>query len=402
MNPKELTPEVNIGTLGHVDHGKTTLVNALTGIWTDRHSEEMKRGITIRLGYADTIFYYCEKEKKYSSTEKCSSCFSDCRPTRAVSFIDAPGHETLMATVLSGTVLMDGALLLIGANEKCPRPQTAEHLKALDIAGIKNIIIVQNKIDLVSEERALESYREIKAFVKGTVAENAPVIPISAAHGVNIDILIEQIEKIMIARPKQKGDPAFYVARSFDVNKPGTPYKQLKGAVLGGSVVSGEFSIGDEITIKPGALLNSTWTPLRAKISGIVKFSHALEKAGPGGLVALETTLDPALSKSDSLSGNIVHPSSNKTAAISEFKFTPHLFDYVIGTEGKEKIDKVKTGDALMITAAISKTVGSILSAAKEVHVKIKIPVLVLKGDRISLSKHISGRWHLIGYGIIS
>src|SRR6185295_13743945 len=103
---EKLLPEVNIGLVGHVDHGKTSLTQALTGKWTDTHSEELKRGITIRLGYADVIFYFCEACKLYSNTSKCKKCFSDAAPKRAVSFIDAPGHETLMATVLSGASLM--------------------------------------------------------------------------------------------------------------------------------------------------------------------------------------------------------------------------------------------------------------------------------------------------------
>lgn len=397
----KLVPEVNIGTLGHVDHGKTTLVNALTGSWTDRHSEERKRGITIRLGYADAIFYYCEKEKRYTTAAKCSSCFGECVPKRAVSFVDAPGHETLMATVLSGTALMDGALLLIAANEKCPKPQTAEHLKALDISGIKNVIVVQNKVDLVSEQRANESYEEIKKFVKGTVAENAPVIPVSAAHGINIDLLIEAIETHIPTPKREKGEPVFYVARSFDANKPGADYKTLRGAVLGGSVVSGSFTVGDEIEIVPGAPLANEWKPLKTKIKGIMKFSEHINKAEPGGLVAMETSLDPALAKSDGLAGNVVSL-SGKFSAVSEIKFVPHLFDHVIGIAGQEKVPPMRTGDTLMITCAISKTVGIVTSAGKDVLVKVKIPVAVRKGDRLSLSKHISGRWHLIGYGIVT
>ena len=120
---KPLVPEVSIGLVGHVDHGKTSLTEALTGKWTDTHSEEIKRGITIRLGYAEATFYRCPKCKgheQYSVTPKCQKCFSDCSPIRTVSFVDAPGHETLMATVLSGAALMDGALLLISAIEQYP------------------------------------------------------------------------------------------------------------------------------------------------------------------------------------------------------------------------------------------------------------------------------------------
>ena len=101
---------------------------------------------------------------------------------RTVSFVDAPGHETLMAVMISGASIMDGALLLIAANEHCPQPQTREHLAALQIAGIENIVIVQNKVDLVTRERAIESHNEISEFIAGTIAENAPIIPVSAHH----------------------------------------------------------------------------------------------------------------------------------------------------------------------------------------------------------------------------
>ena len=162
-SPK-LIPEINIGMVGHVAHGKTSIVEALTGKLTLTHSEELRRGITIRLGYADVTFYKC-KNGHYSATEKCPVCFSDCEILRTVSFIDAPGRETLMATVLTGAALMDGAILVIVANEKCPQPQTREHLAALEVGGIKNALIVQSKIDLVSEEQALKNYQEIKEFV---------------------------------------------------------------------------------------------------------------------------------------------------------------------------------------------------------------------------------------------
>ena len=103
-------PEVNIGLVGHVDHGKTTLVQALSGQWTDQHSEEMKRGISIRLGYADATFRTCpdlEEPDRYTVEEECPGG-SASEPLRTVSFVDAPGHETLMATMLSGASLRDG------------------------------------------------------------------------------------------------------------------------------------------------------------------------------------------------------------------------------------------------------------------------------------------------------
>lgn len=150
-------PEISIGLVGHVDHGKSTLVEKLTGKWTGKHSEEIKRGITIRLGYANARFYLCEKctgTQAYGTSPTCSVCSSATKRLRSVSFVDAPGHETLMATMLSGSAILDAALLIIAADEPCPQPQTKEHLMALGICGIRDIIIVQNKIDLVSEEDA--------------------------------------------------------------------------------------------------------------------------------------------------------------------------------------------------------------------------------------------------------
>ncbi len=393
----EMVPEVNIGMVGHVDHGKTSLTQALTKKWTDTHSEEMKRGITIRLGYADVTFYYCEKCKKYGNNSKCVSCFGDAKPARAVSFVDAPGHETLMATVLSGAALMDGALLLISADEKCPQPQTAEHLKALDIVGIKNIIIVQNKIDLVTEERSLNSYKEIKAFVKGTVAENAPVRPVSAINNVNIDLLIEEIQKSIPTPKRDSSKPAkFFVARSFDVNKPGTPISELKGGVIGGSLVQGEMKVGDEIEVRPGAKSGDKWSPVKTKIHEIFQ-AGMRDKASPGGLVALQTELDPSLTRGDAMTGSIA--GTGLSPNLEEMTMKTHLFTNVIGVEGLKKIDPIRTGDVLMMTVAIAKTVGTVSSAGKNVIVKLKIPVCPDKGDKVAISRQVSGRWHLIGWG---
>lgn len=176
-----------------MDHGKTTIVEAITGRWTDTHSEELKRGISIRLGYADATFYECSKCGSYLTSDKCPKCFKKAKPLRTVSFVDAPGHESLMATVLTGSALMDGALLVIAANEECPLPQTREHLTALEVVGIKKIVVVQNKIDLVSKERAEESLKEIKDFIKGTIAEKAPIIPVSAQQKINIKYILEAI-----------------------------------------------------------------------------------------------------------------------------------------------------------------------------------------------------------------
>ncbi|MBS3056397.1 MAG: translation initiation factor IF-2 subunit gamma [Candidatus Aenigmarchaeota archaeon] len=398
-NENKNLPEINIGLVGHVDHGKTTLTERLTGKWTDTHSEEMKRGITIRLGYADATFYYCKKCKSYSNSKKCPKCFEDGEISRTVSFLDAPGHESLMATVLGATALMDGALLLISVDEKCPQPQTAEHLQALNSAGIEKIIIVQNKIDAVSAEKAEEHYEQIKQFVKGTVAENSPVIPVSAIYGANIDMLIETIENY-IPTPKREiyASDRFYVARSFDVNKPGAKISELKGGVLGGSVVTGTFEKGDEIIISPGLKINEKYEILKTKISNIVQKNQNLNKTHPGGLIAIETSLDPSLSKGDGLAGNIVSHSRSVPEIYGKIKISYELF----GSTSSKKIDSLKTGDALLITSGISRSIGIIKSLKKKIfEAELKIPIAADKGNQVAISKQINGRWHLIGTGRI-
>ena len=245
-------PELNVGLVGHVDSGKTSVLEKLSGKWSDIHSEEIKRGITIKLGYADAAYYYCKKCDLYSRNETCEKCKEKGSLVKRVSFVDAPGHETLMATMLSGAAIMDAALLLVAANEPCPQPQTEEHIMALTLIGIKDIIIIQNKIDLVSKEDAIKNYNEIKKFIKGRIAENSPIIPVSAKYNINIDKIIEEIAKLKTPVRDLEKEPIMYIARSFDVNKPGSDIKNLVGGILGGSIKQGVLKLGEEIEIAPG------------------------------------------------------------------------------------------------------------------------------------------------------
>ena len=122
-------------------------------------------------------------------------CFLHPRLVRHISFVDCPGHDILMATMLNGAAVMDGALLLVAGNETCPQPQTSEHLAAVEIMRLKHIIILQNKIDLVQENAAANQYDAICKFIQGTIADGAPVIPISAQLKYNIDVVCEYICK---------------------------------------------------------------------------------------------------------------------------------------------------------------------------------------------------------------
>ncbi len=400
-------PEVNIGMVGHVDHGKTTLVAALSGVWTDRHSEELKRGISIKLGYADATFRkcpLCEPPEAYTVEAVCPKHNVETEILRTVSFVDSPGHETLMATMLSGAALMDGAVLVIAANEKCPRPQTKEHLMALEIIGVDKIVIAQNKIDIVPKERILENYREIKEFVQGTIAENAPIIPISAQQKVNVDALIEAIEET-IPTPERdlSSAPLMHIARSFDVNKPGTPPDKLLGGVVGGSLARGKLRVGDEIEIRPGVKdERGNYNPIYTEVVSIMASGRQIEEATPGGLIGVATKLDPFLTKSDGLVGNVLGHPNELPDVLYEFTMEVQLLERVVGTEEEIKVEKIKMNEPLMLAVGTAITLGVVTSARDDVvEVKLKRPVCAEVGDRVAISRRVGTRWRLIGAGRI-
>ena len=404
-------PVVNIGMVGHVDHGKTTLTRALSGVWTDTHSEERKRGISIKLGYADTAFYKT-KDGEYYPTGKRPDGKKDVDKEllRVVSFVDAPGHETLMAVMISGSSIMDGALLLISATEKCPQPQTREHLAALQIAGIENIVIVQNKIDIVTKERAVESHNEIKEFVKGTIAEDAPVIPISAHHDVNLDILIQAIEDI-IPTPdhgKQK-EALMYVARSFDINRPGSRPNKLRGGIIGGSVVKGQFSVGDDILIAPGRRIQegskTRWEPIKTVIESVQGGGLDLETIHAGGLCGVATPMDPNVTKADDLSGQVMARQGELPPIWEEFNLDLDLLEHMVasGDDAPEKVRPLQPNEMLMINSATATSVGQVTAIkGKKCTLRLRLPICALEGSRITLSRRIGTRWRLIGHGTIT
>ncbi|HUT27905.1 MAG TPA: translation initiation factor IF-2 subunit gamma [Methanomassiliicoccales archaeon] len=403
-------PEVNIGMIGHVDHGKTTLTKALSGDWTDRHSEEIKRGISIRLGYADVAFYKCKDcaEETFSNDNVCKVCGGEAEYVRSVSFVDAPGHETLMATMLSGAAMMNGALLLVAANEECPQPQTKEHLMALTIIGVENIIIVQNKIDIVTKEEALENYNQIKKFVKGTIAEDAPIIPVSAHHDVNIDKLIQAIQK-HIPTPKQeeKKTAKMFVARSFDINQPGMSIDELHGGVLGGTLMQGKIAVGDEIEISPGRKVELpggkfSWETITTTIESLHTGGAPINKIKPGGLIAIGTKLDPSMTKSDGLTGRVVGRPGTLPPVHFKFNMSTHLLERVVGTADDMIVENIKTNEPLMLSIGTATTVGLVTSArGDQSEVALKIPVCAELGQRVAISRKIANKWRLIGYGII-
>ncbi len=404
--PKQ--PEVNIGTAGHVDHGKTSLTQAITGVWASAHSEELKRGITIKVGYADAAFYKCSQDHgfgSYSTSPKCPICGRKTAFLRAVSFVDCPGHESLMTNMLAGAFLMDGALLVIAANEPVPKPQTREHLQALQMLGMKRIVIAQNKIDLVTDAEAKKNQAFISKFVEGTVAADAPIVPISAQQRLNIDALIEALEDVIPTPKRDAGaSPLMYVVRSFDVNRPGAEIVSLSGGVLGGSLTHGELRVGDEVEVRPGMVdeRSGKYQPIITRVSSLQTGAGDAQKVGPGGLVAVGTHLDPTYIKGDQMVGSVLGKPGTLPETLEHVTLDVTLLETAVGSAELVKVEKVKLSETIRLNLGTASTLAVATSVRGDiVEADLKKPVAIEAGMRAAISRRIAERWRLIGSGVL-
>lgn len=214
-----------IGTAGHIDHGKTTLIRALTGRNTDRLAEEQKRGISIELGFT----------------------YFDLPSGQRAGIIDVPGHEKFIKNMLAGVIGIDIVLLVVAADEGI-MPQTVEHLAILDILGIKKGIVVLTKTDLVDEEWAELVEEDVKAEIQGTFLENSPLIRVSSTKKTGIDQLINLIETYSedLEEKNENDMPRLPVDRVFSISGFGT--------VVTGTLLAGKLKTGDEVQVYPGDL----------------------------------------------------------------------------------------------------------------------------------------------------
>ncbi|TPX60077.1 hypothetical protein SpCBS45565_g07587 [Spizellomyces sp. 'palustris'] len=397
LNP--LSPEVisrqatiNIGTIGHVAHGKSTVVKAISGVQTVRFKNELERNITIKLGYANAK--------------------GGVPRNRHVSFVDCPGHDILMATMLNGAAVMDAALLLIAGNESCPQPQTSEHLAAIEIMKLQHILILQNKVDLIKESAAEEHHESILKFVKGTVADSAPIIPISAQLKYNIDAINEYIvKKIPIPIRDFTADPRLIVIRSFDVNKPGAEVADLKGGVAGGSILCGVLKIGDEIEVRPGIVSKDNdgkvrCKPIYSRIVTLLAETNDLKFAVPGGLIGVGTRIDPTLCRADRLVGQVLGAVGKLPAIYTELEINYFLLRRLLGVKSEDKkqtkVQKLSRHEVLMVNIGSTSTGGRVLSVKADMaKVLLNTPACTEIGEKIALSRRIEKHWRLIGWGTI-
>lgn len=429
-----LTPEVisrqatiNIGTIGHVAHGKSTTVKAISGVQTVRFKNELERNITIKLGYANAKVYKCSEPSHvrpscYTSRGSShpdefacdlSGCKGKYKLIRHLSFVDCPGHDILMATMLNGAAVMDAALLLIAGNESCPQPQTSEHLAAIEIMKLKHIIILQNKIDLVKESQAMEQYDQIVKFVQGTIAEGAPIIPVSAQLKYNVDAVCEYlVKKIPVPERDFISQPRLIVIRSFDVNKPGCEVDDLKGGVAGGSILKGVLKVGQEIEIRPGIVSKDaegklSCKPIYSRIVSLFAEQNDLQYAAPGGLIGVGTKVDPTLCRADRLVGQVLGAVGSLPKIFVELEISFFLLRRLLGvkTEANKKgakVEKLAKNEILMVNIGSLSSGGRVLAVKQDLaKISLTSPVCTEIGEKIALSRRIEKHWRLIGWGQI-
>lgn len=396
---------LNVETLGHIDHGKTTLTKALTNVWTDKHSESIKRNMTIKLGYADTIIRKCPKcngSMAYTIAQKCPNDGSATEPIMRISLLDAPGHETLMATAIAGASIIDAVLFVIAANEPCPMQQTREHLMIINLLGIKDVIIVQTKIDIVGKEKAMVHYKQIREFVKGSAIENSPIIPVMTNKGINIDVLLERISQFEIKKRDTTSDPIMYVVRSFDVNKPGAKISGLVGGVMGGAIIKGKFKIGDSIEIHPGIDMvqanKETYRPAITTITSMNNGIDNMDEATAGGLIGIGTNIDPSFVKADTMVGNVIGhvgklPGTQKSITI---KYTK-----IKRTDIPEQ--GIRDSEPILLGIGTATVLGYLKKMKKDtMEIELNRPVCMDANTKIAVLRNLDKRWRLTGYGVVA
>ncbi|KAK8921100.1 hypothetical protein KSP39_PZI020323 [Platanthera zijinensis] len=415
----------------HLDKGNicTPFVNSHDQLAdTVRFKNELERNITIKLGYANAKIFKCEDErcprpmcyKAYGSgKEDNPPCdvpgFENTKMKllRHVSFVDCPGHDILMATMLNGAAIMDGALLLIAGNESCPQPQTSEHLAAVEIMRLQHIIILQNKIDLIQESVALNQHESIQKFIQGTIADGAPIVPISAQLKYNVDVVCEYlVNKIPIPERNFISPPNMIVIRSFDVNKPGSEVDEIKGGVAGGSILRGVLKVNQLIEVRPGIVLkdengNMKCTPIYSRIVSLFAEQNELQFAVPGGLIGVGTTMDPTLTRADRLVGQVLGEINSLPDIFVELEVNFFLLRRLLGvkTKGAEKqgkVSKLAKAEILMLNIGSMSSGARVLAVRNDLaKLQLTSPVCTSRGEKVALSRRVEKHWRLIGWGQI-
>jgi selenocysteine-specific elongation factor len=342
-----------IGTTGHVDHGKTALVKALTGVDTDRLAEEKRRGITIDLGYAYT---------------------------GDLGFIDVPGHERFVHTMLAGASGIDTALLVVALPEGI-RPQTREHLQILSLLGIDRGVVALTKADL-ADDRIPPVTAAVRALLAGTPLAGAPLIPVSAVTGQGIAALLDALRGTAVCDRDRGGYPRLAVDRAFTL--PGA------GLIVTGTLVSGRIAVEDRLVLSPSGL--------ELRVRGLHAQNRAAGQAVAGQRVALNIT-GPRLSKDVVARGDwVLHPDIHAPTAAMDAAIT--LLPDAARAMRQDTQAHLHLGAAhVMVRVSLLERERLEPGQAGLVRLTLQQPIGVLAGDRIVLRD--TGATATIGGGVV-
>jgi len=332
-----------VGTAGHVDHGKSTLLTALTGMDPDRLREERERGMTIDLGFA----------------------WATLPGGGDVGFVDVPGHQDFIRNMLAGIGSIDAVLLVIAADEGV-MPQTREHLAILGLLGIDRGVIALTKRDLVDDEWAELAVADVRMALRGTALADAPLVQVSATARRGLDDLLLALERVLGEAPARRdlGRPRLPVDRSFTMSGFGT--------VVTGTLLDGSLAVGDEIEALPG--------DIRARVRGLQTHRRSLDVARPGSRVAANLS---GIEKEAVSRGMVVaRPGSVETTTLLAVQL--RLLDTASASLAHDEDVKVHIGTAeTMAHAALLESTEIAPGETAWVQLRLATPVAVAVGDRL-------------------
>lgn len=402
-----------IGLVGSVSNGKTTLVERLSGVNTKKHSSEQKEGRTVKLGYANLLLWKCTKcnciysTGQKASKQECEKCGETCNIDFELSLVDAPGHSAFIKTMIRGSSVMEAAIVVTDVKQIPHQHQTLEHLAILEILGVRKVLVIQNKCDLVSRDECKSHYEELKQQFKSTVAENAPVVPVCAQRGMNIEVVVSQLYRMCnelssLSPPSTTLNDVsgFAIIRSFDINRPDTEIDNLKGGVIGGCLFGQTpLNVDDVVEIRPGIVrADQSYTPLKTKIKTVFSEQKSVPQCEFGGLFALGTTLDPTVTKSDRIVGCVAgYPQQlPPVVRITDIKVT------YVTLDSSEKTSKLNEGEFYYFMWGNLVVRGKPTKLTKtQFRIEYEHPICNYMKTCIIYGKKSTQSTSLIGFGII-
>lgn len=410
-------PSLNVGTIGSVSNGKSSIVKGETGTTTLRDSREQKQSRTIRLGYANAKIYKCPncpEPVAYQTSPSnvftliCKHCGSSTVLQLHISFCDTPGHHTLMATMMNGACVMDTSILVEAANSPTfPAPQTKEHLQVANLVRFPNSIVCMNKMDLIKPSIAQTKINELQSALQNTVAAKSPIIPVAANYELNLDVL-NQYLCTLVPKPERQleTDVKMIVIRSFNVNRQDTPIKDLQGGVIGGTIIQGVLRVGQRVCVLPGIAIKNPpddtnpdapewqYQPLVSIVESIKSEENNIYFARPGGLLGIQLRIDPALTAQDKLVGSILTPYTENNLA------RYHIYESLLVQPELLDGQTITNGDQLVLNHNASNIrceVMRIHKKTRQTELKLTKPLCVQTGDCITLSRKTRDVTTLLG-----